>query len=148
MKRLYRKKPQLRWNKQFDISLLTKHEKAAERWSIWMLCRVALRIQMVKQRINSEDFFFTSCGSLIPFTRANAQWVIHGHGFNKHYNLHFRVNSLFHRKVKQIAKSMTAKSITAKRFKLTSSTAYLTTTKRRKFGHPATRNSMEWYNSR
>ena len=31
---------------------------------------------------------------MIPFTRANAQWVIHG--FNKHYNLHFRVNSLFH----------------------------------------------------
>ena len=26
----------------------------------------------------SKDFFFTSCGSLIPFTRANAQWVIHG----------------------------------------------------------------------
>ena len=24
-----------------------------------------------------KDFFFTSCGSLIPFTRANAQWVIH-----------------------------------------------------------------------
>ena len=23
-------------------------------------------------------FFFTSCGSLIPFTRANAQWVFHG----------------------------------------------------------------------
>ena len=23
-------------------------------------------------------FFFSSCGSLIPFTRANAQWVIHG----------------------------------------------------------------------
>ena len=23
-------------------------------------------------------FFFTSCGYLIPFTRANAQWVIHG----------------------------------------------------------------------
>ena len=23
-------------------------------------------------------FFFTSCGSLIPFTRANAQWVING----------------------------------------------------------------------
>ena len=33
-------------------------------------------------------------GSLIPFTRANAQWVIHG--FKKHFNLHFRVNSLFH----------------------------------------------------
>ena len=27
----------------------------------------------------SKDFFFTSCGSrLIPFTRANAQLVIHG----------------------------------------------------------------------
>ena len=26
----------------------------------------------------SKHFFFTSCGSLIPFTRANAQWVIHG----------------------------------------------------------------------
>ena len=31
---------------------------------------------------------------MIPFTRADAQWVIHG--FNKHLNLHFRVNSLFH----------------------------------------------------
>ena len=42
----------------------------------------------------SKDFFFASCGSLFPFTRANAQWVIHG--FKKHFNLHFRVNSLFH----------------------------------------------------
>ena len=25
----------------------------------------------------SKDFFFASCGSLFPFTRANAQWVIH-----------------------------------------------------------------------
>ena len=25
-----------------------------------------------------KNFFFTSCGSLIPFTRANAQWVFHG----------------------------------------------------------------------
>ena len=25
-----------------------------------------------------KDFFFASCGSLVPFTRANAQWVIHG----------------------------------------------------------------------
>ena len=25
-----------------------------------------------------RDFFFASCGSLFPFTRANAQWVIHG----------------------------------------------------------------------
>ena len=42
----------------------------------------------------SKYFFFASCGSLFPFTRANAQWVIHG--FKEHYNLHFRVNSLFH----------------------------------------------------
>ena len=26
----------------------------------------------------SKDFFLASCGSLIPFTRANPQWVIHG----------------------------------------------------------------------
>ena len=25
-----------------------------------------------------KDFFFASCGSLFPCTRANAQWVIHG----------------------------------------------------------------------
>ena len=25
-----------------------------------------------------EKFFFTSCGSPIPFSRANAQWVFHG----------------------------------------------------------------------
>ena len=24
-----------------------------------------------------KRFFFASCGSLFPFTRANAQWVIH-----------------------------------------------------------------------
>ena len=27
---------------------------------------------------NCTDFFFASCGALFPFTRANAQWVIHG----------------------------------------------------------------------
>ena len=32
----------------------------------------------VRFPLRSKDFFFTSCGSLIPFTRANAQWVIHG----------------------------------------------------------------------
>ena len=26
----------------------------------------------------SKEFFFTLCGSLIPFARANAQWVFHG----------------------------------------------------------------------
>ena len=29
-------------------------------------------------RGKSKDFFFASCGSLFPFIRANAQWVIHG----------------------------------------------------------------------
>ena len=27
---------------------------------------------------SQKKFFFTSCGSLIPFSRANAQWVFHG----------------------------------------------------------------------
>ena len=53
-----------------------------------------IRRSWVRFPPRSKDFFFTSCGSLIPFTRANAQWVIHG--FNQHLNLHFRVNSLFH----------------------------------------------------
>ena len=47
-----------------------------------------IRRSWVRFPPRSKDFFFTSCGSLIPFTRANAQWVIHG--------LHVRVNSLFH----------------------------------------------------
>ena len=31
-----------------------------------------------RELTRSKDFFFASCGSLFPFTRANAQWVIHG----------------------------------------------------------------------
>ena len=44
-----------------------------------------LRVRTEKVRADSKrfpprskDFFFTSCGSLMPFTRANAQWVIYG----------------------------------------------------------------------
>ena len=37
-----------------------------------------IRRSWVRFPPRSNDFFFTSCGSLIPFTRANAQWVIHG----------------------------------------------------------------------
>ena len=48
----------------------------------------------------SKYFFFASCGSLFPFTRANAQWVIHG------FNLHFRVNSLFHYIYKRVYKGL------------------------------------------
>ena len=37
-----------------------------------------IRRSWVRFPLRSKDFFFTSCGSLIPVTRANAQWVIHG----------------------------------------------------------------------
>ena len=37
-----------------------------------------IRRSWVRFPPRSKDFFFTSCGSLITFTRANAQWVIHG----------------------------------------------------------------------
>ena len=53
-----------------------------------------IRRSWVRFPPRSKYFFSTSCVSLIPFTRANAQWVIHG--VNQHFNLHFRVNSLFH----------------------------------------------------
>ena len=36
-----------------------------------------------------KNFFFTSCGSLIPFTRANAQWVFRGF----HIELKFTLQS-------------------------------------------------------
>ena len=37
-----------------------------------------IRRSWVRFPSRSKEFFFTSCGSPIPFTRANAQWVIHG----------------------------------------------------------------------
>ena len=37
-----------------------------------------IRRSWVRFPPRSKDLFFTSCGSLFPFTRANAQWVIHG----------------------------------------------------------------------
>ena len=37
-----------------------------------------IRRSWVRFPPRSKDVFFTSCDSLIPFTRANAQWVIHG----------------------------------------------------------------------
>ena len=53
-----------------------------------------IRRSWVRFPPRSKDVFFALCGSLFPFTTANAQWVIYG--FKYHYNLHFRVNSLFH----------------------------------------------------
>ena len=37
-----------------------------------------IRRSWVRFPPRSKDFFFASCGSLFPFTRANAQWDIHG----------------------------------------------------------------------
>ena len=37
-----------------------------------------IRRSWVRFPPRSKDFFFASCGSLFPFIRANAQWVIHG----------------------------------------------------------------------
>ena len=37
-----------------------------------------IRRSWVRFPPRSKDFFFASCGSLFPFTRANAQWVIYG----------------------------------------------------------------------
>ena len=37
-----------------------------------------IRRSWVRFPLRSKDFFFASCGSLFAFTRANAQWVIHG----------------------------------------------------------------------
>ena len=37
-----------------------------------------IRRSWVRFPPRSKDFFFTLCGSLFPFTRAKAQWVIHG----------------------------------------------------------------------
>ena len=36
-----------------------------------------IRRSWVRFPPRSKEFFFASCGSLFPFTRANAQWVIH-----------------------------------------------------------------------
>ena len=54
----------------------------------------------------SKEFFFASCVSLFPFTRANAQWVIHG--LKYHLNLHFRANSLFHQNRFCLSKTFTS----------------------------------------
>ena len=37
-----------------------------------------IRRSWVRFPPRSKDFFFASCGSLFPFIRANALWVIHG----------------------------------------------------------------------
>ena len=76
---------------------LNLHSRVIHHLKCFLVGRVTvdlIRRSWVRFPPRSKGFFFTSCGSLIPFTRANAQWVIHG--FKKHLNLHSRVNSLFH----------------------------------------------------
>ena len=45
-----------------------------------LLCRLSYEVGQrgFDSHRGQKNFFFTSCGSLIPFTRANAQWVFHG----------------------------------------------------------------------
>ena len=45
------------------------------RSSVGRVTEDLIRRSWVRFPPRSKDFFFTSCGSLIPFTRANAQWV-------------------------------------------------------------------------
>ena len=58
-----------------------------------------IRWSWVRFPLRSIYFFFTSCGSLILFTRANVQAVIHE--FYKYFNLYFTVNSLFHHNIQR-----------------------------------------------
>ena len=46
--------------------------------SVGRVAEDLIRRSWVRFPPRSKDFFFASCGSLFPFTRSNAQWVIHG----------------------------------------------------------------------
>ena len=65
-------------------------------WRVFIIMRVSFStVEKEAAILNSCELSTRMpCGSLIPFTRANAQWVFHG--FYWRFNLHFRVNSLFH----------------------------------------------------
>ena len=60
------------------------HLKSSPTFSVQLCCSVGkvtvdlIRRSWVRFPPRSKDFFFASCGSLFPFTRAYAQWVIHG----------------------------------------------------------------------
>ena len=46
--------------------------------SVGRVTEDVIRRSWVRFPPRSKDFFFALCGSLFPFTRANAQWVIYG----------------------------------------------------------------------
>ena len=66
----------------FDLPLLCRlsyevgqRKSVRPRSSVGRVTEDQIRRSWVRFPPRSKDFFFTSCGSLIPFTRANAQWV-------------------------------------------------------------------------
>ena len=74
-------------NRTHDLrirSTVTHHLKSSLTFSVRPCSSVGrvtvdlIRRSWVRFPPRSKDFFFASCGSLFPFTRANAQWVIHG----------------------------------------------------------------------
>ena len=62
-----------------QIGWATKDSKFLNHVSLEsLLLESLLLLTLVGFPLRSKDVFFASCCSLIPFTRANAQWVIHG----------------------------------------------------------------------
>ena len=47
-------------------------------WNPWKTHWALALVKGIREPHEVKNFFFTSCASLIPFTRANAQWVFHG----------------------------------------------------------------------
>ena len=78
-----------RWNLKSSPTFSVRPCSSVGRVTVDLILRLWVRFPP-----RSKDFFFASHGSLFPFTRANAQWVVNG--FKQHFNLHFRVGSLFH----------------------------------------------------
>ena len=54
--------------------LIFAQNSIARVWHTWL----AIAMKLDYSRPRSKDFFFASCGSLFPFTRANAQWLFMG----------------------------------------------------------------------
>ena len=63
--------------KQLNVSFVIRHS-VQPRSSVGRVTVDLIRRSWVRFPPRSKEFFFASCGSLIPFTRANAQWVFHG----------------------------------------------------------------------
>ena len=68
--------PSSRYNNSFDFRIrprsCSEHKRAQKRINSKPEVVGSIPTEVIR------ILFFTSCGSLIPFTRANAQWVFHG----------------------------------------------------------------------